>query len=84
MSQTYSRLPKYHSCQSLQKGHSESDRAVPSSSNVPFDLHSLAQTNGRYVCHQNESQTTTLCFTSPRCKCSEHSCIEHLDGGSGR
>ena len=45
---------------------------------------SLAQTNGGHVCHQIESQTTNLCLTSPRCKCYEHRCIEHLLGGSGR
>ena len=44
---------------------------------------SLAQTNGGHVCHQIESQTTYLCLTSPRCKCYEHRCIEHLLGGSG-
>ena len=45
---------------------------------------SVAQTNGGHVCHQIESQTTNLCLTSPRCKCYEHRCIEHLLGGSGR
>ena len=45
---------------------------------------SLAQTNGGHVCHQIESQTTNLCLTSPRCKCYEHRCIEHLLGVSGR
>ena len=37
-----------------------------------------------YICHQIESQTTNPCLTSPRCKCYEHRCIEHLLGGSGR
>ena len=46
-------------------------------------MQSLAHTNGGYVCHQIESQATNLCLTSPRCKCYEHRCIEHL-GGSGR
>ena len=45
---------------------------------------SLVHTNGGHVCHQIGSQTTNLCLTSPRCKCYEHRCIEHLLGGSGR
>ena len=28
-------------------------------------------------------QTSTLCFTSPRCSCTEHRWIEHLVGGTG-
>ena len=32
---------------------------------------------------QGCSQTSNLCITSPRCKCTEHRCIEHLLGGSG-
>ena len=44
---------------------------------------SLKNTNGRDVCHQYESQTSTVCFASPGCKCSEHRCIKHLVGGSG-
>ena len=47
-------------------------------------MQSLAHTNGGHVCHQVESQATNLCLTSPRCKCYEHRCIEHLLGGSGR
>ena len=57
---------------------------VSPSSNIQSDLQSLTQTNGRHVCHQSESQTSTLCITSPRCKCTEHRCIEHLLVGSGR
>ena len=45
---------------------------------------SLVHTNGGHVCHQIGSQTTNLCLTSPRCKCYEHRCIEHLLGGSGQ
>ena len=83
-SQTHSGLPECHSRQSLQEGQNNSNRMVSSSSNVQLNLQSLAQTNGGHVCHQIESQTTNLCLTSPRCKCNEHSCIEHLLGGSGR
>ena len=54
------------------------------SSNFQSDLQSLPQTNGKHVCHQNESQTSTLCLTSSRCKCTEHSYIEHLMRGSER
>ena len=66
---------------SLQEGQNNSNRMVTSSSNIQPNLHSLAQTN---VCHQIESQTTNLCLTSPRFKCCEHRCFEHLLGGSGR
>ena len=83
-SQTHSGLPQCHSRQSLQEGQNNSDRVVTSSSNIHLNLPSLAQTNGRHVCHQDEPQTSTLCFSSPRCKCTEHRCIEHLLGGSGR
>ena len=83
-SQTHSGLPQCHSRQSLQEGQNNSDRVVTSSSNIHLNLPSLAQTNGRHVCHQDEPQTSTLCFSSPRCKCTEHRCIEHLVGGSGR
>ena len=82
-SQTYSGLPQCHSRQPLQKGQNNTDIVVSPSSNIESDLQSLAQTNGRHVCHQNESQTSALCVTSPRCKCTEHRCIEHLLGGSG-
>ena len=83
-SQTHSGLPQCHSRQSLQEGQNNSDRVVTSSSNIHLNLPSLAQTNGRHVCHQFESQATNLCLTGPRCKCYEHRCIEHLLGGSGR
>ena len=56
---------------------------VSSFSNIQSDLQNLAQTNGRHIYYQNESKTSTLCLTSPRCKCTEHRCIEHLLGGSG-
>ena len=83
-SQTHSGLPQCHSRQSLQERQNYSDRMVPSSSDIQSNLQSLAHTNGRHVCHQFESQATNLCITSPRCKCYEHRCIEHLLGGSGR
>ena len=73
-SQTHSGLPQCHNL----------DRMVSSSSNIQSNLQSLAHTNGGHVCHQIESQATNLCLTSPRCKCYEHRCIEHLLGGSGR
>ena len=81
-SQAHSGLPQCHSRQSLRQNNS--NRMVSSSSNIHPNLQSLAQTNGGHVCHQIESQTTNLCLTSPRCKCYEHRCIEHLLGGSGR
>ena len=68
---------------------SRKDKIIP----TEYSLHpqifsliwlSLAHTNGGHVCHQIESQTTNLFLTSPRCKCYEHRCIEHLLGGSGR
>ena len=83
-SQAYSGLLKCHSRQPLQKGQNNTDRVVSPSSYIQCDLQSFAQTSGRHVCHQNESQTSTLCITSPRCKCTEHRCIEHLLGGSGQ
>ena len=69
---------------SLQERQNNSNRMVSSSSNIQSNLQSLAHTNGGHVCHQIESQATNLCLTSPRCKCYEHRCIEHLLGGSGR
>ena len=83
-SSKHSGLPQCHSRQSLQERQNYSDRMVSSSSNIQSNLQSLAHTNGRHVCHQFESQATNLCLTSPRCKCYEHRCIEHLLGGSGR
>ena len=83
-SQTHSGLPQCHSRQSLQEGQNNSNRMVSSSSNIQSNLQSLAHTNGGHVCHQVESQATNLCLASPRCKCYEHRCIEHLLGGSGR
>ena len=83
-SQTHSGLPQCHSRQSLQEIQNNSNRMVSSSSNIQHNLQSLAHTNGEHVCHQIQSQTTNLCLTSPRCKCYEHGCIEHLLGGSGR
>ena len=44
----------------------------------------LAQTNGRYVCNQDEQQTTSLCISSPRSKCNVGRCIEYLVAGSRR
>ena len=83
-SQTHAGLPQCHSRQSFQERQNNSDRMVSSSSNIQSNLQSLAHTNGGHVCHQIESQVTNLCLTSPRCKCYEHRCIEHLLGGSGR
>ena len=51
-SQTHSGLPQCHSRQSLQEGQNNSDRVVTSSSNIHLNLPSLAQTNGRHVCHK--------------------------------
>ena len=83
-SQTHLGLPQCHSRQSLHKGQNKSNRMVSSSSNIQPNLQTLAQTTAGHVCHQIEPQTTNLCLTSPRCKCYEHRCIEHLLGGSGR
>ena len=83
-SQTHSGLPHCHSQQSLQEGQNNSNRMVSSSSNIQLNLQSSAQINGGHVFHQIESQATNPCLTSPRCKCYEHRCIEHLLGGSGR
>ena len=83
-SQTHPGLPQCHSRQSLQERQNYTDRVVSSSSSIHSNLQSLAQTNGGHVCHQTESQATNLYLSSPRCKCNDHRCIEHLLGGSGR
>ena len=66
------------------EGQSDPDRVVLTSSNVQSNLQTLAQDSGKHVCHQIDPQTAALCLTSPRCQGTEHRCIEHLVGGSGR
>ena len=45
---------------------------------------SLAKTNGRDVCHQNESRTSTLCLPVPDANSLDIDAFEHLVGGSRR
>ena len=49
----------------LQEGQNNSNRMVPSSSDIQLNLQSLAQTNGGHVYHQIESQATNLCLPVP-------------------
>ena len=51
---------------------------VSSSQDFSGGLPNLAQANNRYVCNQNEQQTTALCISSPRSKCNGSRCIEYL------
>ena len=60
------------------------NRMVSSSKDISEDLPNLAQTNGRYVCNQDEQQATSLCISSPRPKCNSNRCIEYLVAGSRR
>ena len=60
------------------------NRMVSSSKDFSEDLPNLAQTNGRYVCNQDEQQATSLCISSPRPKCNSNRCIEYLVAGSRR
>ena len=70
--------------QPFMQGQNYTNRMVPSSQNFSDDLPNLAQTNGRYVCNQDEQQTTSLCIPSPRSKCDGSRCIEYLMGGTRR
>ena len=77
-------LFKYKSRQSFTQGQNHTNRMVSSSQDFSDDLPNLTQTNGRYVCIQNEQQTTSLCISSPRSKCNGGRCIEYLVGGTRR
>ena len=81
---SYPRVSQCDSRQSVSQGQDYSDRMVPSSQNFSGNLPNLAQTNGRYVCDQDEQQTTSLCISSPRSKCNGGRCIEYLVAGSRR
>ena len=60
------------------------DRMVPSSQDFSGNLPNLAQTNGRFVCDQDEQQITSVCVSCPRSKCNGGRCIEHLVAGTRR
>ena len=78
------RLSECDSRQPFTQGQNHTNRMVSSSQDFSDDLPNLAQTNGRYVCNQNEQQTTSLCISSPRSKCNGSRCIEYLVGGTRR
>ena len=59
------RLSECDSRQPFTQGQDYSNRMVSSSQDFSGDLPNLVQTNGRYVCHQNEQQATSLCISSP-------------------
>ena len=75
-------LSECDSRQPFMQGQNHTNRMVSSSPNFSDDLTNLAQTNGRYVCNQNEQQTTSLCIPSPRSKCDGSRCTEYLVGGT--
>ena len=78
------RLSECDSRQPFSQGQDYSNRMVSSSQDFSGDLLNLAQANDRYVCNQNEQQTTSLGISSPRSKCNGSRCIEYLVGGTRR
>ena len=81
---SYPRVSQCNSRQSVSQGQDYSDRMVPSSQDFSGNLSNLAQTNGRFVCDQDEQQITSVCVSCPRSKCNGGRCIEHLVAGSRR
>ena len=81
---SYPRVSQCNSRQSVSQGQDYSDRMVPSSQDFSGNLPNLAQTNGRFVCDQDEQQITSVCVSCPRSKCNGGRCIEHLVAGTRR
>ena len=76
------RLSECNSRQPFSQGQDYSNRMVSSSQDFSGDLPNLAWANSRYVCNQNEQQTTSLYISSPRSKCNGSRCIKYLVGGT--
>ena len=83
-SQACAWVPQCDSRCSIQKGQGDSHRVVTSSSDISEDLPSLAQANGRPICHKPKCQTSNICFSCPRQQGMGSRCIEHMLGGTGR
>ena len=81
---SYPRVSQCDSRQSVSQGQDYSDRMVPSSQDFSGNLPNLAQTNGRYVCNQDEQQSTSVFVSSPKSKCNGGRCIEYLVAGTRR
>ena len=80
-SQTHSRVPECDGRPSVQVKPSAVNRMVTASAGVQADLSKVVHASCRSICHSSESQTSTVCISSPRPKCLGHRCSElKLDG----
>ena len=79
-SQTHSRVSESDGQPSVQVDPSPVNRMVTASADLSQVVHSSCST----FCHSPESQSSTICVSSPRSKCLGHRCPEHKLVGSQR
>ena len=83
-SQTHSGSPKYHCQQTVQTQAGDSARVVSPSGDFLPSLPAVAQTGGRLICNQIQSQTSQVSVSSSRQVSPGGGCVESPVGGPGR
>ena len=81
-SQTHSRVSECDGQPSVQVKPSSVNRMVTASAGVQTELSQVVHSSCRSICHSPETQSSTVCVSSPRPKCSGHRCSEHKLVGS--
>ena len=76
-SQTHSRVSECDGRPPVQVEPSTVNRMVTASASVQTDLSQVVHSSCKSICHSSESQTSTVCVSSPRPKCLGHRCSEH-------
>ena len=81
-SQTHSRVSECDGRPTVQVEPSLVNRMVTASAGVQTDLSQVVHSSCRSICHSSESQSSTVCISSPRPKCLGHRYSEHKLVGS--
>ena len=82
-SPTHSGPPECDSGQAIQTGSDHPDRVVPPSRSFSGDMQQMAPTSNRSICHQVQSQVTSVCFPSAGLPGCSSGCTHSTLGGPG-
>ena len=82
-SPAHPRPPKRDSRQAIQAGSNHPDGVVPPSRSFSKTMHQVASASNRHVCHEVQSQVTSVCFSSSGLHGGSSGCTHSAMGGSG-
>ena len=82
-SQTHSGPPECDSGQAIQTGSDNPDRVVPPSRSFSEDMQQMAPTSNRSICHEVQSQVTSVCIPSAGLPGCSSGCTHSAMGGPG-